>query len=49
MTDPNAPQPDETILGGESAVPDTAGTAAGGASEDASAPADNNATTPPER
>lgn len=49
MTDPNAPQPDETILGGESAVPDTAGTAAGGASGDAPAPADKNATTPPER
>ncbi|WP_156347080.1 hypothetical protein [Sphingomonas sp. Leaf33] len=49
MTDPNAPQPDETILGGKSTIPDTAGTAAGGASEDVPAPADKDATKPPER
>ncbi len=49
MTDTTAPQPDETILGGESAVPDTAGTAAGGASDDAPAPADKDETKPPER
>ncbi|MBN2971889.1 hypothetical protein JW805_07655 [Roseomonas aeriglobus] len=49
MTDPNPPQPDDTILGGESAVPDTAGTAAGGASEEAQTPDDKDETKPPER
>ena len=49
MTDSEAPQPDETILGGESRVPDTAGTAAGGAGEDATAPKDKDGTKPPER
>jgi len=49
MTDPNAPQPDETVLGGESAVPDTAGTAAGGTSDDAPTPADKGQSKPPER
>ncbi|MFD1788700.1 hypothetical protein ACFSC3_14115 [Sphingomonas floccifaciens] len=47
MTD-EKPQPDETILGGESSVPDTAGSAAGGA-ENAPAPKDKDATKPPER
>lgn len=38
MTDTKSPQPDETILGGESSIPDTAGAAAGGADEDNNAP-----------
>jgi hypothetical protein len=50
MTDsPEKPQPDETILGGESSVPDTAGTAAGGAGESATPPKDKDASKPPER
>lgn len=52
MTDsPEKPQPDDTILGGEHSVPDTAGTAAGGASESESAtpPTDKDASKPPER
>ncbi len=48
MTDTDAPQPDETILGGESSVPDTAGSAAGGA-EEGPAPKDKDSTKPPER
>ena len=33
----DTPQPEETVLGGGSSVPDTAGSAAGGSSEDAPA------------
>lgn len=49
MTDTDKAQPEETILGGESSVPDTAGTAAGGAGDDSKAPQDKAATKPPER